>query len=107
MENFHQDIDSIKKSINQLSIDKSSRTSSQMTMEQCEAVIRRVQDMAKFDDRAKTLAAIVGVCQRGGTNRTASSVSSLYTVDGKEVTAQMLSQASLQRNSQRYSSSVR
>jgi hypothetical protein len=75
-----------------MNIDKKGRTSSQMTLEQCEAVVRRVQDMAGFDQRPKALVAIVGVCQRGGTNRSASSVSSAYTVDGKEVTAHMLAQ---------------
>jgi hypothetical protein len=93
MENFNEDIEKLRRSINQLNVDKRGRSASQMPMEQCEAVIKRIQDMAGFDDRTKALAAIVGVCQRGGTNRTASSVSSAFTVDGKEVTAQMLTQA--------------
>lgn len=68
-------------------LDNKGRSSSAMDQETCAKVVEEVQAKVGLDSKPKTMAAISGVCQRGGINRSASAVTASYTIDGKEVTS--------------------
>lgn len=64
-----------------------------MNPDACAKVVEEVQSKAGLDTKSKAMAAISGVCQRSGTNRSASAVTVSYTIDGKEVTSKILAEA--------------
>lgn len=64
-----------------------------MDVATCEKVVIEVQDKAHLDSKPKAIAAIPGVCQRGGTNRSAFAGTASYTIDG--VTSKTLSETCL------------
>lgn len=75
-----------------VTVDKEGRTSNSMDPSKCKQVVENVGRIAGIDNTNKTMAAIAGVCQRGGTNRSAGSVTASYTISGKTVTAGLLAQ---------------
>lgn len=62
--------------------DKPPRTTGEAPRAQCMKVVEEMQKMKGLNSKEKAMAIISGICQRGGTNRSANTISTTFGIQG-------------------------